>query len=154
MSEPSKPNDLWFTNGRVTIEVSQADSEDGVSVIMHEVPSGDGPPLHVHREEDEIFFVVAGELKLRLGDETLTAGPGRTALLPRGVPHAYKVISPGNARFLTLTRGGFENVVRESSRPAEGDGLPPMVEPSPEQQETLARIAAKNGVDMVGPPIE
>ena len=66
---------LWFMKGRVSIEVSQVDSEDGVSVIMHEVPSGDGPPLHVHRAEDEIFFVVEGELKLKLGDETLLPAP-------------------------------------------------------------------------------
>ena len=145
---------LWFMKGRVSIEVSQVDSEDGVSVIMHEVPSGDGPPLHVHRAEDEIFFVVEGELKLKLGDETLLAGPGRSLLIPRGVPHAYKVMSAGNARFLTMTRGGFENLVRESSRPAEGEGLPAFAEPTPEQQEALAKIASANGVDMVGPPLE
>lgn len=152
MSDPSR--DLWFMNGRVSIEVSKADSEDGVSVIMHEVPSGDGPPLHVHYAEDEIFFVVAGELTLKLGDDTLAAGPGRTLLIPRGVPHAYKVVSQGNARFLTLTRGGFEDLVRQSSRPAEGEGLPPVAEPTPEQQEALAKIAIANGVDMVGPPLD
>ena len=63
-------------------------------------------------------------------------------------------MSAGNARFLTMTRGGFENLVRESSRPAEGEGLPAFAEPTPEQQEALAKIASANGVDMVGPPLE
>ncbi len=149
-----KPEALWFMNGRVTIDVAQADNGDGISVITHEVPSGDGPPLHVHREEDEIFVVLEGRLKLKLGDGISTAEPGQTLLIRRGVPHAYKVVSAGNARFLTVTRGGFENLVRQSSRPAESAGLPPPVEPTAEQKEKLAAIASANGVDMVGPPID
>ncbi|MDR4306675.1 cupin domain-containing protein [Chelatococcus sambhunathii] len=150
----SKPQALWFMNGRVTIDVAQADNDDGISVITHEVPSGDGPPLHVHREEDEIFVVLEGKLKLTVGEESLTAEPGGTLLINRGVPHGYKVVSPGKARFLTITRGGFENLVRQSSRPAGGDGLPPLAEPTPDQKEKLAAIASANGVDMVGPPID
>lgn len=150
----SKPEALWFMNGRVTIDVAQADNDDGISVINHEVPSGDGPPLHVHRDEDEIFVVIEGKLKLKVGEESLTAEPGQMLLINRGVPHAYKVVSPGNARFLTITRGGFENLVRQSSRPASGDGLPPLAEPTPDQKEKLAAIASANGVDMVGPLID
>jgi hypothetical protein len=58
-------------------------------------------------------------------------------------------------RFLTITRGGgFVCLVREVGRAAKTDGLPEFADPpSPGEQEALARIARKHGVEFVGPPL-
>ena len=50
-------------------------------------------PLHVHHEDDEAWYVLEGELRFRLGEETLEVGAGGGVLAPKGIPHAY-----GNAR--------------------------------------------------------
>ena len=39
------------------------------------MPPGGGPPLHVHRNEDETFYIVEGQIDIVLGEETVTAGP-------------------------------------------------------------------------------
>src|SRR5919108_6563144 len=40
------------------------------------VPPGGGPPPHIHANEDETFYVLEGEVTIRLGDTTVTAGVG------------------------------------------------------------------------------
>ena len=42
---------------------------------------------HHHENEDELFFVVKGELILELRDQKITLGPGELFVVPRGVEH-------------------------------------------------------------------
>lgn len=149
----SPPERKWFLGTAVRILASSEDGADRISVIESSAAEGDSPPLHVHRSEDELFHVLEGELRLRVGDEELRVGPGAAAVAPKGVPHSYRVEST-EARWLVTTAGGdFERFVRAMSRPAESDGLPPQAPPTPEQAEQLAGTAAAHGIDLVGPPL-
>jgi quercetin dioxygenase-like cupin family protein len=144
---------LWFLDTQVTIRVSAEDGSDGLSVLEHRARQGDSPPLHVHHGEDEIFHVLEGEVRYRVGDVERRAGAGETLLAPKGIPHSYRVESP-EARMLTITRGMFESFVRAVGRPAERDGLPdPSGPPTPEQAEALARVCLQFGIELVGPPL-
>ena len=121
----ARPRGLWFLNTRVTIRVSYTDGADGISVLEHWAPHGDSPPLHVHEHEDEIFHILEGEFRFRVGDRDLRARAGETLLDPKGVPHTYRIESPEGGRWLTITSGQeFERFVRAFGRPAERDGLP------------------------------
>jgi quercetin dioxygenase-like cupin family protein len=145
---------LWFVQSRVNIRVSRADTPERISVLEHRCPPGFGPPVHVHHDEDEVFHILEGEVRYEVGTQALTARTGDTVTAPRGVPHGFKVISAHGARILTITRGGFEDLVRAVSRPASAPGLPAMDEPpSPELQALLARRGSENGIDLLGPPI-
>jgi quercetin dioxygenase-like cupin family protein len=144
---------LWFLNTRVTVRLSARDGSSGISVLEHQASRGDSPPLHVHHDEDEIFHVLEGEVRYRVGDQERRANVGETLLAPKGVPHTYRVESP-EARMLTITRGEFENFVRAFGRPAERDGLPdPSGPPTPEQAEALTRACRQFGIELVGPPL-
>jgi quercetin dioxygenase-like cupin family protein len=144
---------MWFLATTVRILVSHADGENGISLIESHAAHGDSPPLHVHDGEDEAFHVLEGVLRLRVGGEELRIGAGDAALAPRGVPHTYRVESE-EARWLVATGvGDFERFVRELSRPAERDGLPPQTPPTPEQAERLHAVAASHGIRLVGPPL-
>ena len=84
---------LWFLDTLVTIRVARAEGADGMSVLESLAPRGDSPPLHVHHTEDEVFHVIAGELRLQLDDQDLGLAAGETLLAPKGVPHTYRVES-------------------------------------------------------------
>jgi len=146
-------NGLWFLNSRISIDLSRNDNSDGISVLVHHTPKDDAPPLHIHHDEDEIFHVLEGEIRFQVGGVLRTVGAGDTMLAPRGVAHGYRVISAGGARYITITRGGFEAMVRSVARPALNAGLPDMMAPSPEMQAELAARCAEHGIELIGPPI-
>lgn len=73
-----------------------------------------GAPWHVHTREDEYFYVVEGEITVWCGDQIFNAGPRSFVFLPRGVPHAWDVKSPGKATVLMMTVPGMlEEFLRE-----------------------------------------
>ena len=144
----------WFGNTLVTVNVSSSAGADGICVIEHRMPFGDAPPLHVHHREDEIFHILEGEMRFRVGDSELTAHAGETVFAPKGVPHAYRVESVLGAHCLTITRGAdFETMVRTASRPAAHPDLPMAIAPTPEMIDVLMRICTENQIEIVGPPL-
>jgi quercetin dioxygenase-like cupin family protein len=107
---------------------------------MVEIPAGDMPPLHLHRNEDEGFLVLDGELTVYLPGREIALRAGEFALAPRGVPHAYRVgETPARVVVLSLP-GGFEGFVRDV---AALDELTP---------EALAATAARRDIEILGPP--
>lgn len=46
-------------------------------------------PLHIHREDDEAWYVLRGKLGFQLDDEEFVAGPGSAVLARRGTAHTY-----------------------------------------------------------------
>lgn len=119
-----------------------------------QAPFGHSPPLHVHRTEDEVFHILEGEFRFQVAEEERRYGPGAILLAHKGVPHTYRVESPGGGRFLTVTtHQDFERFVRAMSCPAEQPDLPPASAPSPEVIEALTFVARQHNIDFVGPPL-
>src|SRR5512143_1210878 len=139
MPTPVPANQLWFLNSLVTIRLSTSDCQDGISILEHFVPYGTSPPLHIHRNEDEVFQVLEGEFRLRVNDREHRLVAGDVLLAPKGVPHTYRVESAQGGRCLAITvRGDFERFVRAVSRPAERPELPPQAgPPSPDAIQAL-----------------
>jgi quercetin dioxygenase-like cupin family protein len=145
---------LWFGNTLITINLSAKDGADGICVVEHRMPYGDSPPLHVHRNEDEVFHILSGTLRFRVDGQDRIAGAGETVLAPKGLPHSYRVESRDGARVLTITRGAdFETMLCKAGRPALSADLPPQGAPTPEAIAFLSQACAENGIDIVGGPL-
>ncbi len=72
-----------------------------------------GPPLHVHHGFDETFLVMAGRLRVQVGEEVVELGVGATAYVDGNLPHTFA--NPGSrpVRFLLVcSPGGFEDYFR------------------------------------------
>src|SRR5215210_1952619 len=134
---------LWFLDTHVLIRLSYTDGTDDISILESHAPFGDSAPLHVHRNEDEVFHILEGRMRFRVKDQERHAGAGEILIVPKGTPHTYRVESTQGARWLTITTGQeFERFVRAMGRPAQGEGLPPHLgPPSPEDEEALAQVA-------------
>ena len=146
---------VWFLNTLVLVRVPPERGTDGLCVMEHHAPNGDSPPLHIHHDQDEVFTLLAGEARFHLSGRDIEARTGDWLIVPKGEPHSYLPTSVEGVRFLTITRGdGFVGLVREAGRAANADGLPELSPPpSHEEQDALARIARKHGVEFVGPPL-
>jgi quercetin dioxygenase-like cupin family protein len=147
----NRPAPRHFLSNLVRIHVSGEETDGRLGVVEAVGGPGDMPPLHVHREQDEAFHVLEGELTLFVaGQEPVRLGPGESVLAPHGVPHVYEVTSDEPARWLALsTPAGFEAFVAELSEPADTDELPSDVSIDPEH---VAATAARHGIDLLGPP--
>lgn len=64
----------------------------GGSIMLFEeiIPPGTKSVRHLHRDSDEIAYVLRGEVTFMIGDTVTTGGPGTYAFMPRGVPHCWK----------------------------------------------------------------
>lgn len=151
----TSPNPLWFLNTLVVIRVATGDGADGLSVIEHRAPYGDSAPLHIHHTEDEVFYILDGQFRFMIQGQERRLGAGETLLTAKGAPHSYLVESASGGRWLTITsHGDFERFVRSMARPAERPELPePAGPPSADAVKALTAIAAKFGIEIVGPPL-
>jgi quercetin dioxygenase-like cupin family protein len=101
------------------------------------------PPLHVHHNEDEGFYVLEGEITVTVGGRELKGTPGSLLWGPRGIPHTYRVDSRPYARVLLLfSPAGFEGFIRETSVPA-SSLVPPAPGDVQVDYEQVAALAAK-----------
>lgn len=145
---------LWFAGSLAIIKVSGEAGADTISVIEHLMPYGSSPPLHIHHTEDEVFHILEGVVRFNVGGKDLYGRSGQTVLAPKGVPHSYRVESAEGARCLTITTGGdFERMVREVSIPAPRAEMPTQDAPTPEVIAMLTEACARNGIDIIGPPL-
>jgi quercetin dioxygenase-like cupin family protein len=150
MSTVTTNEAIWFIDNLAWIRVSGEDSGGQVAVVESVGRQGDMPPLHVHRRDDETFYVLEGELSLHQPGRTLAIGAGEAAFASRGVRHTYRVESE-TARWLVIaTPAGFDGFVREVGEPAPEEALPP--EGRAHDPAELAEIAARYDIELLGPP--
>jgi mannose-6-phosphate isomerase-like protein (cupin superfamily) len=82
-------------------------------------PRGSGTPLHRHREDDEEFYILAGDLTFYLGnDQPIQASAGSFVHIPGGTVHAFRVDSE-TARYLIITTLQHERFYRAIAEPAQ-----------------------------------
>jgi len=148
---PDEGEALWAFGVLATIKASTETTDGRVAVIEHLAPKGAGSPLHVHRREDEWFYVIDGHVTFWVGGEVTEAPAGSFVYGPRDVPHTFVVSSP-EARFLLVTEpAGFEGFMRAMGQPAPALTVPPPAEP-PGDISPLVAAAAEFGIEILGPP--
>jgi quercetin dioxygenase-like cupin family protein len=140
---------LWFLNTLTVVKASAKQTGNAFGLIENLAPVGAGSPYHVHRSEDETFYVLEGQLEFISGERRLVGGPGSYVFLPRDIPHGFRVVGTSPARFLILvTPGGFEGFVMDMGQPASALTLPV---PSPPDMDKLIALAAKYRIEILGP---
>jgi quercetin dioxygenase-like cupin family protein len=128
--------DLDFLGAAVRVLASG----DSYGLVHMDMPAGEMPPLHVHRDEDEGFYCLGGEITLFLPGDSVTLRAGEFFLAPRGVPHAYRVGDEPARMLVTSSPAGFEGFVRAVA-------ALPAVDPG-----ALTETAARFGIEILGPP--
>jgi mannose-6-phosphate isomerase-like protein (cupin superfamily) len=139
----------WFAGALMLRKAGGPETGGRFALLDQRVPGGYAPPRHVHHHEDEAWYILDGEVTFMCGDQTLAAGPGAWVFLPRAVPHTFRV-GPSGARLLTLSApASFADFVEAAGEPALALTVPPPAAPDAER---LAAIAARFGIDILGPP--
>jgi quercetin dioxygenase-like cupin family protein len=100
------------------LQASGSDTGGAFELIEYAGPAI--PPPHVHKEHDEIFFILTGTFRFVLGQDTVEAPHGAIVLVPRGWRHSFTIEPGSTALFLTIP-AGLEGFFKElGARLAEG----------------------------------
>ncbi|GAA5176415.1 hypothetical protein GCM10023321_84740 [Pseudonocardia eucalypti] len=129
-----------------TVKTAGSDNGDRFDFMVGTIDYLTGPPLHVHAEQDDTFYVLEGVLTVQSGDEIIDLEPGDFLTVPPGVPHTFDNVradQPTVRAINIMTPGGYAEAIDEFN------GLG-------EQITDLARareVGRRHGVDFVGPPL-
>lgn len=109
---------MWFAGGGTfTWKATAAETGGAFLLLEDRMERGKVTPFHLHPNEDETIYVLEGELLVDMDGEQHPVGQGGFFLAPRGVPHAFLVVSE-RARVLALqTPGTGEAFYRDAGEP-------------------------------------
>ena len=133
-----------FGSRVIDFKVSALDTNGGLSVSELTSLHKDGPPRHLHHEQDEWFYVVEGEYIIEVGEERFELGPGDSVLAPRKVAHVWAHVGEGTGRLIAALQPAgqieafFDELARLGSSP---------------RREDLRRAFGSHGLEFVGPPL-
>jgi mannose-6-phosphate isomerase-like protein (cupin superfamily) len=149
---PGEGRAIWHIDNLMTFKALAEDTGGRLAVWEQLLPHRSSPPLHVHHQDDEAWFVLDGSITFRVQDDEFTAETGSFVWAPRGLPHTFRVDSP-TARVLGLALpAGFDRFVLATGRPAESATIPPPPEGPPDMA-ALVGVARQHGMDVLGPPL-
>ena len=110
-----------------------------LGLFRQTIPPKSGPPTHIHRAEDEFFYVVSGEFNFKLGDGIVSVPARSIVFVPRGTVHTFQNVGtePG-VLLVGVTPGGLEKLFEERQGA---------------DTETNLALTKKHNVEIVGPPL-
>ena len=143
---PGEGKTVLVPGHKITHKISGEDTDGRFSLLEVEL-NGDGPPQHIHKTEDETFYVLEGEVKFLLGEHTSIAKAGTFVNIPRGTRHAFCRVDKKNAKLLaTFTPAGFEKFFDEA--------IDVDVTDTEAYVAKAKELAKKYNMEIVGPPLD
>ena len=102
------------TGDVVTIKAATRQTSGSLTVLEFLIGPGQGPALHTHLREDELWYVIEGDFRFKAGGAMLRASTGGMAFGPRGTPHAFQNVGDTPGRLLVVTTpSGLERFFEE-----------------------------------------
>ncbi len=127
------------------LKVSGSDTDGALAIFEQtSLSPKKGTPLHVHPNQDEVFYVLFGEYFFQVGNDKHKLKAGDSIFLPRKVPHAWTQVSESGKMTVTFQPAGkIENFFLTVSA----------LEKEPSKEE-MAKMFLDHDMEIVGPPLK
>jgi len=144
-SAPFRAGEIRFLGLPTWIKADRELTGGHFSLIEQVIPAGFESPWHMHRSEDESFYVLEGQMSVILGGERRLLQAGDCAFGPRGIPHGFRIEGDGPARILLMTTGSdFADFIAETSVPTDAP-------PAAPDMALLMAAAERHNITILGP---
>lgn len=101
---------VWLGGVGVDFKIPAAMTGGAFAIVEHPLDAGRLIPPHIHYREDELSYVLSGQIGVRIGDRDYLAGPGSYVFKPRGIAHTFWNPGPEPAHLLeVICPAGFED---------------------------------------------
>jgi mannose-6-phosphate isomerase-like protein (cupin superfamily) len=139
---PGEGRTIDLGNFQMSVKASADQSSGAFTLLEADEPPGFGPPMHVHRDAAEAFYVLAGEYIIFLGGEEHACPAGAFIFIPAGIPHGFRVGAVPSRKLNLYTPAAMIGYFDElSAALARGDADP----------DALTDIADRHGMEVIGP---
>ena len=129
----------------MTHKVSSEDTDGKISALEL-ILEAEGPPPHIHHAEDEMFYVLEGEVDFQIGETSVRAAAGSFLLAPRDVAHSFKMVEDQPARILVMfSPAGIEKLFVEVT-------AAPALQSKEEYVQRIKSLAPKYNLELLPPP--
>ncbi len=130
--------------GPATIKARAETTNGTFTALENIVAPNQGPPEHIHVREDEIYYILAGQIRFKVDQEFLDAPTGSLVFIPRGTAHCFQNVGQDPARLLVMfTPAGMERFFEGTAR------LPPR----PFDPAAYQAVAHRAWMEVVGKPL-
>jgi mannose-6-phosphate isomerase-like protein (cupin superfamily) len=124
----------------MTVKASGAETGEGFSLLEADEPPGFGPPLHIHHDAAEAFYVLEGEYIIFLPTDEVRCPAGAFIFIPAGIAHGFRVGGMRSRKLNFYAPAAMVGYFDEMA--AAAGGL---------DDANLARLAAEYSMEVTGP---
>jgi mannose-6-phosphate isomerase-like protein (cupin superfamily) len=139
---PGEGREIDLGNFSMVVKATGADSRGSFSMLEAVEPPNFGPPLHVHQDCAEAFYVLEGEYRIFIEGEEHRCPAGSFVLIPGGLQHGFRVGEVASRKlnlYAPAEMIGYFDDLSEAMARGEADPA------------KLEEIAQRHGMDIVGP---
>jgi quercetin dioxygenase-like cupin family protein len=149
--QQSLDHSVWYNGALMTFLATGEDTHGQFGLIEAVGRRGGDAPPHIHHREDEIFYILEGEVVFSVNDRTIKGTPGTMIFLPRDVRHSFTIESEQYRMLIFVTPAGIEGWFREFGVPAPAMTLPPANEPAYAEIQRMLEAAPRYGLEFLLP---
>jgi len=130
--------------GNFAMQVKATDQDSGGAFTLLEAtePPDFGPPMHIHHDAAEAFYVLEGEYLIFIEDEEFRCPTGSFVYIPAEIRHGFRVGKVASRKL---------NVYLPAAMVGYFDDLSGAMSRGEADEAELAEIAKRRGVEVVGP---
>ena len=140
--KPGEGRSIDLGGFSMAVKATHEATDGAFTLLEAQEPPGFGPPLHIHRNAAEAFYVLEGEYRIFLEEREEACPAGSFIFIPAGVPHGFRV---GNAPSRKL------NLYAPAAMVGYFDEFAAAVKAGDVADDALADIATRYGMDVIGP---
>ena len=138
---PGEGRSIDLGNFAMSVKATAEDTGNAFTLLEADEPPGFGPPMHIHRDAAEAFYVLAGEYVIFVRDEEFVCPAGSFIFIPAGVPHGFRVGTMPSRKLNLYTPAAMISYFDElSTALARGAA-----------DADLSAIAERHGMEIIGP---
>jgi mannose-6-phosphate isomerase-like protein (cupin superfamily) len=138
---PGDGRSIDLGNFKMSVKATADETSTAFTLLEAAEPPGFGPPMHIHHDAAEAFYVVAGEYVIFVEDQEFACPAGSFIYIPAGVPHGFRVGSEHSRKLNFYTPAAMIGYFDEVAQLA-GTEMDP---------EELAQMARRYGMEVIGP---
>lgn len=140
--QPGEGRSIDLGNFQMTVKATSEETAGAFSLLEAEEPPDFGPPLHIHRDAAEAFYVLSGEYKIFLEEEEIACPEGSFIFIPAGMQHGFRVGKTTSRKLNFYIPAAMVGYFDDLSDAIKRDELDP---------ESLTEIALRYSMDVLGP---